>query len=102
MNPNLSSANKSFNITTNGTTIIPGKFVLVGITINTKAGSGGSATLYDSNAEIGANSENKKATIDTVNNIGQLAYGIPMFNGIYIVTGGGTAPDLTVIYADTP
>lgn len=102
MNPNLSSANKSINITTNGTTVLPGKLVLIAVVVNTKGASSSVATIYDSNATIGANAQYKKATIDTVNTVGRLDYGIPMYNGIYIVTATGTAPDLTVIYADTP
>lgn len=102
MNPNLSSANKSINITTNGLTVIPGKLVLVDIIVNTKGGSGNTAQIFDSTAAIGANQDRKKGTLDTVNTLGNVRYNIFMGSGIYIVTGGGTAPDLTIVYAETP
>ena len=102
MNPNLSSANKTYNITGNGTTILPGKFVLIALIVGTKGGTGHTATIYDSNATLGADPERKKATIDTVNTFGRIELGFPVFNGIYIVHDGGTTPDITVLYADTP
>ena len=76
--------------------------MLIALVVNTKGASSNVATLYDSNADIGANVQYKKATIDTVNTFGRIEYGIPMFNGIYIVTATGTAPDITIIYAETP
>jgi hypothetical protein len=108
MNPNESSANKTYNITSLGTTIIPvpsngnKKLVLIALVINTKGASSNTATVYDSNATIGANAENKKATIDTVNTFGRIEYGIPMYYGIYIAVATGTPADITVIYAETP
>lgn len=102
MNPNLASANKSINITQNGTTVIPGKLVLIAIIVGTKGGSGHNAAIYDSNSTIGANPAYRKSTLDTVNTLGAVPYGLFMGNGIYIVTGGGTTGDLTVVYAETP
>ena len=102
MNPNEASANKTYNITGNGTTIIPGKFVLIALVVGTKGGSGHTATIYDSNATIGANAERKKSTIDDVNTYGRIDLGFPVFDGIYIVHGGGTTSDITIIYAETP
>lgn len=108
MNPNQESANKTYNITTNGTVIIPvpanptGKLVLIRIIVGTKGGSGSTAAIYDSNATIAANADYKKGTLDTVNTLGAVPMGFVMFNGIYIVVGGGTAPDLTIVYAETP
>ena len=102
MNPNEASANKTYNITTNTVTIIPGKFVLIAVVVNTKGASSNLATIYDSNSTIGANAQNKKATIDTVNTFGRIEYGFPCYNGIYIVTSAGTPSDITVIYAETP
>ena len=102
MNPNEASANKTYNITGNGTTILPGKQVLVALIIGTKAGTGGTVKIYDSNSTIGANDTRKKATIDSVNTFGRIDLGFPVYDGIYIVTGGGTTPDITVLYADTP
>lgn len=99
MNPNNLSANQSQNINTNGTTIIPGKCILIGILIGTKGASSNVATIYDSNSTIGANVTYKKATIDTVNTFGYIPIGIPCFNGIYIVTATGTPADMTVIYS---
>lgn len=108
MNPNESSANKRINITTNGTTVLPvpsnpsRKFVLIRIVINAKGASSNTATIYDSNETIGANNEQLIGKIDTTANIATLEYGLPLYNGIYIVTATGTAPDLTVVYAETP
>lgn len=102
MNPQEASGNKTYNITGNGVTIIPGKFVLIALLVGTKGGAGHTATIYDSNEAIGANPERKKATIDDVNTYGRIDLGFPVFNGIYIVHGGGTTSDITLIYSDTP
>lgn len=105
------SANQTYNITTNGITVIPvpktpqganSKWILVRIIVNTKGASSNTATIYDSNETIGANAEFKKGTLDTVNTLGSVEYGFPMYNGIYIVTATGTAPDLTIVYKETP
>ena len=108
MNGNEASANKTYNITTNGTVYLPlpanpaGKIVLIRIVNNKAGGTGNTAVIYDSNETLGVDSELKKGTLDTVNVLGSVEYGFPIFNGIYIVVGGGTAPDLTVVYKDTP
>lgn len=108
MNPNEASANKTYNITTNGTTVIPvpsnptQKLVLVRIVVNTKGASSNTAAIYDSTETLGANDEYKKGTLDTVNTLGNVEYGFPMYNGIYIITATGTAADLTVVYKTTP
>jgi len=100
MNPNEASANKTINITTNGTTIVPGKCVLLLFVVGT-SGTSSVATIYDSNAAIGANVEKKKARITTAAN-----RNIPlrtfMENGIYVVTTGSPAADITIVYATTP
>ena len=98
MNPLESSANLTANITTNGITTIPGKFVIVRIIVNKKGASSNTAQIYDS-----ANTaENLKGTIDTTITVGAIECGYPVFNGIYIVTETGTAPDLTLVYAPMP
>lgn len=102
MNPNEASANKTYNLNTNGVTIIPGKFVLVRLIINTKGASSNTVTIYDSNTTIGANADQKKGTVDTVNTTGNIELGYPVLNGIYIVSATGTAADITLVYADTP
>src|SRR3990167_2829376 len=102
MNPNEASANKTYNITTNTTTVIPGKFVLVRIIVNKKGASSNTATIYDSTEALGVNSDYKKGIVDTTDKVGNIECGFPVFNGIYIVTETGTAPDLTVVYAETP
>lgn len=108
MNPNEASANKTYNIKTNGTTFIPvpanptGKLVLVRLVVNKKGASSNTATIYDSNETIGANDEQKKGTVDTTDKVTSLEYGFPMYNGIYIVVATGTAPDITVVYRETP
>lgn len=106
MNPNTILYGKSYNIRTNGTTIIKapqnptGKLLLIGIVVNTKGASSNVAIIYDSNATLGALEDNRKGTLDTVNTLGRIDYGILMENGIYIVTQVGTAPDMTVIYQE--
>lgn len=102
MNPNLSSATKSYNITENGDTIIPGKLVLVAIVVNTKGGAGNTCQIFDSTATIGVNASRKKATLDCATMIGAVPYGIFMGDGIFLRVGSGTKPDLTLIYAETP
>ena len=102
MNPQEASANKTYNITTNGTTILPGKLVLIRIVINTKGASSNTATIYDSTEALGENAELRKGKIDTTVDPGTFEYGFTCFNGIYIVTAVGTAPDITVVYAETP
>lgn len=104
MNPNEASANKTYNITTNGITQIPvpanprRKLVLIALVVNTKGASSNTAIIYDS----ATTEENKIGTIDTVNTFGRIEYGIPIYNGLRIVTATGTAPDITVIYSETP
>lgn len=93
------SANKSYNITTNGLTTLPGRWIFEAIVINTAGASSNTATLYD-DVEGEETPEKRKATIDTTSAIGRLDYGLPMFDGINIRTATGTAPDLTVIYKE--
>ncbi len=106
MNPNEASANKTISITTLGTTVLPvpsnpsGKLLLVRVIINTKGGSSNTATIYDSNEALGANSDYYKGKIDTTTNVGSIEYGFPLHNGLYIVVATGTAPDLTVVYKE--
>jgi len=108
MNPNEASANKTYNITTNGTTFIPipanpvGKLILIRLVINTKGASSNTATIYDSNETLGEDAELRKGKLDTTVDPGSFEYGFPMYNGIYIVVATGTAPDITVVYAQTP
>jgi hypothetical protein len=97
MNPNEASANKYYNITTNGDTLIEGRIVLIRIVVNTKGGSSNTATLFD-----GTDSSDKVGTIDTTITERVIEYGIPLLNGLKITTATGSAPNLTVIYAETP
>jgi len=101
MNPNLSSNNKSKNITTLGLTSISGKLVLIAIVINTKGGSSNTAKIYD-DANGEETPEKLKATIDTTGAVVRLDYGIIMYEGINIRTATGTPADITVVYSDTP
>lgn len=91
------SANKSYNITGNGLTTIPGRWILEAIVINKKGASSNVAKVYD-DVEGEETPEKRKATIDTTANVQRLDYGIPMFEGINIRVETGTAGDLTVIY----
>jgi len=97
---NANTANKTYNIKTNGITTLPGKFLLVAIIVGTKGASSNTAAIYDSTATLGAESTLAKGILDTENTLGRVEYGIPMFNGIYIITAVGTAADLLVIYRD--
>jgi len=96
----MDTANKTYNIKTLGTTTLPGKFLLVAIIVGTKGASANTATIYDSTTALGAESSLERGILDTVNTLGRVEYGIPMFNGIYIVTATGTASNLLVIYRD--
>ncbi len=96
------SGRKTYNVTTNGIVTIPGKFVLDAIVVNTKGGSSNTCAIYDSTATQGTDPANKKGTLDTNASVGDVQYGFPMFNGIYLVVGGGTTPDLTIVYEPTP
>ena len=106
MNPNEASANKTLQITTNGTTVIPvpqnpkGKLVLVRLVINKKGVSSNTATIYDSDEDTGADVSQRKGILDTTDKVGNIEYGFPCFKGIYIVTETGTAPDITVVYKE--
>ena len=96
MNPQQASSNLTRNITTNGITQITGRFVLLRIIVNTKGGSSNTATIYDS----ATTNENKIGTIDTTVTERVIECGYPFSNGIRIVTATGTAPDLTLVYAE--
>jgi hypothetical protein len=102
MNPNEASDNKTYNITQNGTTVLPGRFVLVRLVINTKGASSNTAAIYDSDETVGANVERLKGTLDTTDSARSIEYGFPMFTGIYIVVSAGTAANITVVYKATP
>ena len=76
--------------------------MLIRIVINTKGASSNTATIYDSTEALGENAELRKGKIDTTVDPGTFEYGFTCFNGIYIVTAVGTAPDITVVYSETP
>lgn len=107
MNPNEATSNKTLNIRTNGTVQIDvpknpvGKLVLIALVINTKGASSNTATIFDSNETLGEPAELRKGVIDTTVVPGRFEYNIPMVNGIRIVVATGTAPDMTLIYAET-
>jgi len=71
---------------------------LIRIVVNTKGASSNTAKIYDS----ADTEENLKGTLDTTANVGAIEYGFPLYNGLRIVTAAGTAPDITVVYAETP
>ena len=103
----MNYADKYYNVRTNGTVAIPNsgnpsnsKICLVRIIVNTKGGTGNTAVLYDSNETIGANAENRIGTIDTNAPVNNPEYNLILQNGIYIVVGGGTTPDFTIIYKE--
>ena len=96
MNPQQASSNLTRNITTNGTTQITGRFVLIRIIVNTKGASSNTAKIYDS----ATTEENLIGTIDTTVTERTIECGYPVSNGIRIVTKTGTAPDLTIVYAE--
>lgn len=101
MEQNSNVGNKYTNITTNGLTSLPGKFILIAVVINKKGGSSNTVKIYDDvlNEET---PEKLLATIDSTANVQRLDYELPMFSGINVRTATGTAPDLTVIYRNMP
>lgn len=96
MNPQQSSSNRTYNITANGVTQITGRFVLIRIIVNIKGASSNRATIYDS----ASTNENKIGTIDTTVTERVIECGYPVTNGIRVVVETGTAPDLTLVYAE--
>lgn len=101
MNTNFLGNNKAYNITQNGTIVLPTtKGVLVALVINSKGGASNTVKIYDSNAALGASDPLKRATLDTATSLGRFDYGFPLVNGLYLVVGGGTTPDITVIYSE--
>jgi len=92
---------KSYNITTNGLTTLPGKWLLVAIVINSKGASSNTATIYD-DIEGQETVERRIAKIDTTDSVTRLDFGLPIQYGINIRTATGTAPNLTVIYKEEP
>ena len=108
MNISDLSAVKTYNLKTLGDTILVPpveshkKLVLLGIVINTKGASSNVIKIYDSNESIGKDISRLKGTLDTVTTIGKFEYGFPCFDGIYLACEAGTAPDATILYAETP
>lgn len=92
------TANRTYNIITNGNTYIPGHWLLEAIIVCTKGGTGHVAALFDSTESLGENSELARGSFDTVNTLGRIQLNIPMLNGIYVKTGGGTVANLLVVY----
>lgn len=83
------------HISTNTTTaILTGTGVLSKICINDQGASGNLATVYDNTAASGSS----LAIIDTVTTIGCQWYDVALATGLTILTSGGTAADLTVVY----
>ena len=107
MNISDLSAVKTYNLKTLGDTILVPpieshkKLVLIAIIINTKGASSNVIKIYDSTEAIGKDPNRLKATLDTATSLGRFEYGFPCFDGIYLSCETGTAPDVTVIYADT-
>ena len=94
----ISVKNKSSsfsNITTTGTTTIKsGAGIFRRLVINTKGVSSNTFTIYDNTAGSGT----VIATVDTVNSIGSLEYGLAFSTGLTIVSASGTSANATVIY----
>lgn len=106
MNPNQLTGNKTYYLKQNGTVkiAVPGNptrgMVLLALIINSKGGSGNTVQIFDTNDTLGENAELKRGVLDTTVNIGRVDYGFPIVNGIWLKVGGGTTPDITVVYAD--
>ena len=85
------------HISTNTTTAIrTGPCVLHAIAVNKAGASANVATVYD--AVAGATTVTV-AVIDTTRaGLGYIQYDITLLNGLQIVTGTGTAADLTVCW----
>lgn len=91
------STNLSVNLNALGSTVIPGRYDLVAVVINTKGGSSNTLKIYDNTA----GTEAIKASIDTTDRVGRIDYGIPFSDGIHIVIAAGTPPDVTIIYRES-
>lgn len=82
------------NITTDvGTLVKTGAGTLNAITVGT-AGTGSTAAIYD-----GIDNTGTLLSTATTTAQGQIPYGIPFATGLYIVTAGAGAANLTVSYA---
>jgi hypothetical protein len=85
----------SSHITTNATTaILTGAGVVHTVCVNGKGATGNIATVYDSLAASGT----VIGILDTTAAVGCLLYDRALTTGLTVVTGTGTAPDLTVTY----
>lgn len=89
--PVYAAAHISTNTTT---TALSGAGVLHAICINDQGAASNIATVYNNTAGSGT----VLAVIDTVTATGCLVYDIATSTGITVVTGTGTAGDLTVAY----
>lgn len=110
MNPNDNSANKAYMIKTNGVHLIPistnpngvRRLFLSHIVVQTKGGSGNTCEIYDSNEVTKDDVTLQKGILDTTDRVGQVLQGFGFSNGIYLKVGGGTAPNLTIVYKEFP
>ena len=94
---NVTQTAASFShISTNATTTAKsGAGVLKRIVLNTKGTTGNTATIYDNTTGSGT----VIGVIDTfVGDTGVYEYGLAFATGLTVVTAGGTAADLTIIY----
>ena len=81
------------NITTNTTTIVKtGSGLLHSVTINTKGSSSNTIKLYDGLTAGGT----LFATIDSTANVGFLLFNAQFSQGLTVVTGTGSAGDITI------
>lgn len=90
------TGNKYLNVTGNGNVVLPAG-QLVRIVVNKAGGSGNTAQIYNATEAQGADASLKVGNLDTTS-VRDVEYQIPLITGIFIVVGGGTTPDLTVVY----
>ena len=85
------------HIASNTTTAIrTGPCVLHAVAVNKAGASSNTATINDNAA---GGTSNAVAIIDTTRaGLGYIQYDITLYNGLQVVTGTGTAPDLTICW----
>lgn len=85
------------HISTNTTTAVrTGPCVLHAVAINKAGASANVATVYD---DVSGGTTTPVAVIDTTRaGLGYIQYDITLLNGLQVVTGTGTAGDLTICW----
>jgi len=76
------------------TLVKTGAGTLKSVTVNAKGTVASTVTVYDGTSAAGT----VIAVIDSLNNVGSFAFDVGFATGLFIVTTGTVAPDITVSY----